>query len=169
MNLVDPSTSCSSCGSPARVVRGGYRFQESGLPHVLLVNIDIIQCTACGNEDPIIPHLNELMSVLALAVIKKPCPLNGQEVRFLRKYLKMTGEQFARHLGMTKFHVSKLENDADPIGPQSDRLIRAITVCLGADLKDHGEEIGRLLSGIEEAVRVIDYKIDPEAEAVEYA
>src|SRR5580658_8402563 len=99
MNLTNPSTTCSNCGSPAQEARGVYRFQESGLSNVFLVNVAILRCSQCGNEDPVIPQLNELMSVLALAVIKKPCPLNGKEVRFLRKFLDMTGEQFASHIG----------------------------------------------------------------------
>ena len=168
MNMPDPSTSCSSCGGPARVVRGVYRFEESGLAHVFLINIDKIQCVQCGNEDPIIPNLNDLMSVLALAVVKKPCPLNGSEVRFLRKFLKMTGEQFGRQLGVTKHTVSKWENDEDPVGGQSDRLIRAVTVCIGEGVRDKRDEIARMLPEIEDTIRSIDYKIDPEAEEVQY-
>jgi DNA-binding transcriptional regulator YiaG len=168
MNLPSPSTTCSSCGSPAQVARGVYRFRESGLAHVFLVNIDMLRCVQCGNEDPVIPHLNELMSVLALAVVKKPCPLNGEEVRFLRKFLRMTGEQFGRHLGVTKHTVSKWENGEDPVGPQSDRLIRAVSVCLGEALQDHIEEIGQVLAKIEDTLRSIEYKIDPEAEEIQY-
>jgi len=169
MNLPNPSTSCSNCGKPAQVVRGIYRFEESGLAHVFLINIDKIQCSECGNEDPVIPRLNELMSVLALAVIRKPCPLNGGEVRFLRKFLKMTGEQFGRHLGVTKHTVSKWENGEDPVGAQSDRLIRAVTVCLGESLRGRLLEIGQLLPDIEDTIRSIDYNIDPEAKEIQYA
>jgi len=128
----------------------------------------LIRCNQCGNEDPIIPQLNELMRVLALAVVKKPCPLNGEEVRFLRKFLKMTGEEFGRHLGVSKHHVSKWENGADPVGPQSDRLIRAITVCFSQDLGEHIESIGRVFPEIEDTLRSVDYKIDPETEEVHY-
>ncbi len=169
MNASNPSTTCSSCGASAQEARGVYRFQESGLPNVFLINVGIVQCSHCGNEDPIIPHLNELMTKLALAVIGKPCPLNGSEVRFLRKFLNLTGDEFGKYLAVTKHHVSKWENDADPVGPQSDRLIRALTVCMGDNLKEHRNEIAAVFPGIEETIRAIEYKIDPEAEEVQYA
>jgi DNA-binding transcriptional regulator YiaG len=139
------------------------------LPNVTLVNIDIIQCDQCGNKDPIIPRLNELFAALALAIVKKPCPLNGADVRFLRKFLKMTGEQFASYLDVTKSHVSKWENGADPVGGQSDRAIRAVTVCLGENLKDHIEEIVRTFPDIEDKIREVMYRIDAETKEVEYA
>jgi putative zinc finger/helix-turn-helix YgiT family protein len=169
MKSSNPSTTCSNCGEQTHVARGIYRFRESGLGNVFLVNIDMIRCSQCGNEDPVIPHLNELMSVLALAVIRKPCPLNGNEVRFLRKYLKMTGEQFGQVLGVGKHHVSKWENGADPVGPQSDRLIRAVAVVLGHNLQSHQEQIGRVFADIDPTVREIEFKIDPEAEEIQYA
>jgi DNA-binding transcriptional regulator YiaG len=164
----NPITTCSNCGAPARVVRGIYQFKESGLPNVSLMNIDMIRCKDCGNEDPIIPRMNELMSVLALAVIKKPCPLNGKEVRFLRKFLRMTAEQFAAYVDVTRHHVSKWENGADRIGDQSDRLIRAVALCLGDNLKGHIEEIVRAFPDIEETIRAIQYQIDAETKEVQY-
>ena len=168
MNMPNPSTTCSNCGAPAQVARGIYQFEESGLKHVYLVNIEKIQCARCGNEDPIIPHLNTLMRVLALAIVKKPCALNGAEVRFLRKFLKMTGEQFGRYLGVTKHTISKWENEEDPVGSQSDRLIRAITVCLSEDLSEHLKDIGQMFPDINENSRSIDYKIDPQADEIQY-
>jgi transcriptional regulator with XRE-family HTH domain len=167
MTSPNPSPSCSNCESPARVVRGLYRFQESGLSNHFL-DIEMIHCDKCGNDDPIIPQLNEFMSILALAVVKKPCPLNGEEIRFLRKFLKMTGERFGQYLGVSKHHISKLENNADPVGAQTDRLIRALTVCLGENLKGHIQEIGNLLPDIEETIRVLECIVDPEAESVSY-
>ena len=87
--------SCSKCGAVAQVKRGSYRFKESGLP-VVLHGIEMIVCAKCGNEDPILPKVNQLMRRLALAVINKPYRLRGDEVRFLRKYLQMTRSEERR-------------------------------------------------------------------------
>ena len=51
---------CTQCGEEAPVSRGTYRFVESGLSSVVLSGIEIARCQKCGNEDPIIPHANEL-------------------------------------------------------------------------------------------------------------
>jgi hypothetical protein len=74
------------------VVRGTYDLKEVGLKNVVLQRIEIVKCPKCKNEDPIIANMNGLMRALALAVIEKPYRLSGEEVRFLRKYLRRTGE-----------------------------------------------------------------------------
>ena len=70
------------------------------------------------------------MSTLARAVISKPYRLNGAEVRFLRKHLGKTGEDFSKLLHVTKSTLSKWETGDLPVGDQSDHLIRLITAGL---------------------------------------
>lgn len=135
--------SCSDCGSNATVERGSYEFKECGLSAVVLHGIEIIHCPECGNDDPIIPAVNDLMRLLAVAVIGKPERLAGEEIRFLRKYLRKTGGEFARLLSIDKTHLSKLENDADPISNQTDRLVRMIVLALGDGLSEKLDEIVR--------------------------
>jgi DNA-binding transcriptional regulator YiaG len=52
-----------------------------------------VLCPKCKSEDPIILNMNGLMRALARAVIEKPYRLTGEEVRFLRKYLRLTVRQ----------------------------------------------------------------------------
>lgn len=126
---------CSRCGEPARIIRGTYPFKELGLRNVVLQGIELVRCDTCGNEDPRIPRLSELMRVLALAVIRKPYRLSGEELRFLRKYLGLTAEKFAGILRVDRTTVSKWENGEDSVGEQSDLLIRLIAQALGKGLK----------------------------------
>jgi DNA-binding transcriptional regulator YiaG len=122
---------CSSCGSRGtRVTRGVYRFAESGLKNVRLAGIELIRCRRCGNVDPILPKLTEIMKVLALAVIGKPGQLAGEEARFLRKFLNKPADEFAKLLGVDATTLSRWENNHQPIGPQSDRLIRCVALAL---------------------------------------
>jgi DNA-binding transcriptional regulator YiaG len=160
---------CSNCGAAARVARGTYRFTESGLGNVYLAGLELIRCPKCKNVDPIIPNMRGLMRFLALAVLEKPWRLSGDEIRYLRKYLRMTGEQFASHLGVDKTTLSKWENDRDPVGEPSDRLIRAITLTMGEGLKASIEEIVRKFPGIGRALRACRYNIDTKTQQVEYA
>jgi hypothetical protein len=54
------------------------------------------------------------------------------------------------------------------MGYQSDRLIRAVALCLGDNLKGHIEEIVRAFPDIEETIRAIQYQIDAETKEVQY-
>jgi putative zinc finger/helix-turn-helix YgiT family protein len=134
---------CSNCGAPGRVVHGTYELREVGLKNVVLQGIEIVKCPKCRNEDPIIANMNGLMRALALAVIEKPCRLTGEEVRFLRKYLRLTGEEFSRLIHVDKSTLSKWENNEDRVGDQSDRLIRLVAVGLGEGLKEESERVIR--------------------------
>ena len=159
---------CSNCGNEARVVRGDYEFKESGLP-VILKGIELIKCPACGNEDPVIPKLNQMMRVLALAVISKRYRLQGEDVRFLRKYVKLTGEEFAGLLNIDRTTLSKWETNADPVGDQSDRLIRVIAVGLGKGLKPELERIVRDFPGIKDEFKNVGINVNTDKLEYEYA
>ena len=127
---------CSNCGATARVVHGDYRLKEIGLKNVILQGTEIVRCRKCGNEDPILHRLGDIMRTLALAVVQKPNRLNGEEIRFLRKYLHLTGQEFAALLKVDNTTLSKWENGEDPVGAQSDLLIRFFAVTLGNGLQE---------------------------------
>ena len=152
---------CSNCEKKANVVRGSYCFIESGLSGVTLQGVELIQCEHCGNEDPIIPRINDLMRALVVALIAKPYRLTGEEVRFLRKYLRKTAAELAQLLHVNKTTVSKWENDEDPIGEQSERLLRVITVALGDGLIAKIEEVISMFPQIDSRPQKIGIEIDP--------
>ncbi len=167
MDMQSEQAACSVCGAEAEIVRGTYRFTESGLRCVVLQGVEIIRCPACGNEDPIIPRVNDLMRSLAGAVIRKPCRLEADEVRYLRKYLRMTQEQLAGLLHVDKTNLSKWENREDPIGPQSDRLLRAVALALGEGLQAGQEEAIRGFSSIRDTRKPVCIEVD--AQTLDYA
>lgn len=123
--------SCSVCGADAKVRRGTYHFKSSALNNVYLEGIELLECPECGNVEPLIPNVNALMETLAVAVIEKPFRLDGNEIRFLRKLLGMTGEEFSRYLGTDKTQLSKWETGKERIGAANDRLVRAIALFKG--------------------------------------
>ncbi len=158
---------CSNCGHEACRQRGNYWFKESGLNNILLKDIDLYKCAYCGTEDPIIVHLNELMRLIATALTEKPWPLQGHEIRFLRKYLAMNQDTFANLLGSDKTVLSKWECDQQPIGAKSDRLIRAVVLSLGPGLKP--EKGVRKFAEIDREPRSVRVELDPEEETYIYA
>lgn len=136
---------CSNCGNEAPVVRGNCRFDEIGIP-VQLERIDLVKCPKCGNVDPIIPNLDGLMDCLAMAVIFKPYRLSGKEVRFLRKYLGKSQEDFAAIVPVEATTLSKWETEQQEIGAKSDRLLRLVTLSASERLEETKKKIMELLS-----------------------
>ena len=141
---------CSNCSAEGKRTVGVYPFQESGLANLTLIGIDLIECASCGNVDPIIPDVNDLMRAIAWYIATQRFRLRGEDVRFLRKYLRMTGKDFATLLGVDNTTLSKWENGADPIGTANERLIRSVALALGDGLKERSEEGVRTFTWISE-------------------
>lgn len=133
---------CGNCGSETVVVRGQHQFTESGLSNVILDDVEIVKCVSCGNEDPIIPYMNQLMRNIAVALVSKPCRLVGEEIRYLRKYIGKSAAAFARILDVDAATLSKWEHGKQDIGAANDRLIRLIAVAMGDGV---GPELRRLI------------------------
>ena len=70
------------------------------------------------------PRAAELHRLIALTIARKASPLTGDELRLLRKHLGYSGEDFAKRIGMSREHVSRMETEAQPIGSTVERLIR---------------------------------------------
>jgi len=159
---------CSNCGKAAKVIRGDYEWKDVDLP-VLLKNVEMIQCGQCGTVEVIIPRINKLMSLLALAVILKPDRLTGGELRFLRKYIGKTGADFSKLIKVDKATLSKWENDDDPIGEQSDRLIRTVILALGDGLEMELRKAVLQFPEISRDIRPAKIEMDPSKMSYKYA
>lgn len=101
-----------------------YPYDESGVPNVILCEIDVLECPECGDRSPLIPAISRVHEALAEAIALKPEPLVGKELRFLRKQMKLTGRQFARLIGVDATQVSRWENGRAALGNSTDRLVR---------------------------------------------
>ena len=116
---------CRACEKGELVSsRERVHYLASGLPNVWLDGIEVRRCPACKEHVEVIPSIERLHRAIGLVVVKKPARLTGAEVRFLRKLLGYSGADFARHIGVDPTVVSKWEHDQQPIGEQSDRLLR---------------------------------------------
>jgi putative zinc finger/helix-turn-helix YgiT family protein len=115
---------CLECRTPMKTRKESYPYDECGLKHITLVGVAVTRCPRCGEYEISIPHVEELHRLLAKVLIEKSTRFTGDEVRFLRKSLGWSGTDFGRHMGVAGETVSRWENDAAPIGPQADRLLR---------------------------------------------
>lgn len=117
---------CIQCGTTMTVKRENAPYKA--LPGTVLVGVEVHRCPRCGEYEVAIPAIDELDRVLARAVIESEYRLTGGEVRFLRSYLGYSGADFAKLIGTTPATVSRWENDVQPIGQSSDRLLRTLVL-----------------------------------------
>lgn len=115
---------CTACGTAMKTRKESYRYDECGLKYVTLVGVQVSRCPKCDNYEISIPQVEGLHRLIARVLIEKVTRITGDEIRFLRKSLGWSGANFAKHMGVTDETVSRWENDAAPIGPQADRLLR---------------------------------------------
>jgi YgiT-type zinc finger domain-containing protein len=151
---------CTNCGSTARTIHGNHLFRASGLNNIILEDIDMIKCENCGNEEPIIARINGVLKTIALALINKPFALCGEEIRYLRKYLGMSGDTFSTFLQTDKSVLSRWENNRELVGARSDLLIRMIALSLGTGLRPEVEQSVRKFPKIDESPKALNVKLD---------
>lgn len=105
----------------------------------------------------------------AIAILEKPCRLQGEELRFLRKHIDANQEEFARLLHVDKTTLSKWENNEDPIGLQSDLLARAVVISRDKRLEKRAADRIRAFERIADKQKCVRVEVDPEKLEYEYA
>jgi transcriptional regulator with XRE-family HTH domain len=113
-----------------------YQYLGSCLSHVYLVGVGYPADGRTGLLPAEIPGLPALHDALAQALLEKRACLTGDELRFLRKRLRMPSKEFAALVGLTSEQYSRVENGAT-VRPTVDRLVRllyAAMMKLPADL-----------------------------------
>lgn len=124
---------CEVCQVEMELVQNQtYHYEKtlSGLDNVFLENISVEVCPKCNDVSPIFHRIKELHKTIARAVALQPVPLNGADIRFLRKERRLKAKEFAVLLRVDVATLSRWENDEQSLSPQSDALVRAIYACL---------------------------------------
>ena len=116
---------CDICqGKITTKTKQTHHYTECGLDNVYLKNVDVRVCESCGEKNLRISGILELHETIARGVGLQPCPLRGQDVRFLRKQLGYSAKEWATFLRIDTSTLSRWENEQQEIGPQSDALLR---------------------------------------------
>lgn len=120
---------CEACeGALVAQVLPEYRDEQLGLPGVIIHNAVIEErCARCGARHSItIPNLEGLVHAAAVARVKHPLKLAGGEIRFLRSAAGWSARALAHRMELRSETISRWENDREPIGPTSEKLLRLI-------------------------------------------
>ena len=126
---------CSTCGKRVTPERQNYRYIESGIPNVVLQGVEVVQCPSCGTSEVILPRVARIHEAIVRALANSPARLTGQQFRFLRKHLGLSGEQLGAYLHTDRTKISKWERGEDPIGPSTDRLTRLLAAALDKEVR----------------------------------
>lgn len=117
---------CPDCGSPLRFLQEPHRYTVHGQWAITIEDAEIRRCPKCGYHEVAIPRPEALNRTIAAAVIRKSAALSGPEMVFLRSQLGLTARALAGVMGVVPESVSRWENDALPVSPPVDRLLRTM-------------------------------------------
>lgn len=118
------TTPCCECGKEMKGRIENYRYSECGLGSVVLKNILVFHCSSCGGAMPQLTAAKDLHKLIALRLLRKKSLLNGEEVRFLRKFSRFSQIELANSLGAHKTQVSQWETGLKKLTNRTDRLVR---------------------------------------------
>lgn len=121
-------TRCPECGKKIekRTIRDDVILGLSGV--VLAGSVVRYRCAACRFAATSIPRQGELGTAMAVAPVKHPQKLAGRDVHFLRREMGLTAKALAVKIGVHVETVSRWENDREPIGPSSEKLLRLMVL-----------------------------------------
>ncbi len=129
---------CLNCGHGMKKTRENYKYNESGLEGITLINIEVQHCTECGEKEALIPSIEELHKTIAMLLTRKNSKLTSKEIRFLRTHLGYSSKDFAETIGVTQETVSRWESETDPkkMAIPTEKLLR-LMVLRDSPIKDY--------------------------------
>jgi DNA-binding transcriptional regulator YiaG len=117
-----------------------YHFKGSGLPNVYLRNGVTVEADPEHGQLATIDHLPDLFMAIAFALVSKPDPLTGPEMRFLRKRMDMTQTALGKELWVSEQTVANYEKGKTEDGP-ADRALRFVFLAHVVDDEDLAREL----------------------------
>jgi len=131
---------CWKCGQEMALIKDKpYHYTESGLNNVYLLGVIQYKCGNCGESGVEIPRINALHRLISRDMVCKKEKLSGDEVRFLRKQIRIKGKEMAELLAMKPETYSRWENGKQEVAPYHDRQLRLIYIL------NASEEEGRII------------------------
>ncbi len=118
-----------------------YHFVGSGLHNVFLVGVEYEVDLGTGEQSAVIPCLPTLLEAIGKVLVEKKTPPTHNEIRFLRKRLRLASKHFAELVGLSSEQYSRIENDAATVTPTVERLVRLLYAALAKLPIDETEEV----------------------------
>jgi putative zinc finger/helix-turn-helix YgiT family protein len=121
---------CLICGKKMKSTRENRKYDFSGLDGVTLLGVEVLRCSVCGEEEIGIPNIEGLHAALARHLAERKERLMPNEVRFLRKHLGLSTQDFARRMGVARETVARWESISEPLRMKTatERLLRLMVL-----------------------------------------
>lgn len=140
--------SCPECLAEMKSQIRDHHFVESGLDNVWLEGMTVHVCPN-GHELVAIPAMAKLHRAVALAIVSSGQRLAPPEVKYLRKYLGLSNQDFAKVMNVSEGQASRWAN-GDEMGGPAERLLRLL-VLRGVKPESYPADEVAYLKGLAEA------------------
>lgn len=117
---------CAVCLGEALVTHVDVPACELGLPSGQLRGVERITCASCGEASLSVPAHGAVMKQYRLQLARIDRELTADEFAYLRRALRVSGQDYAEALRITNVTISRLENGAN-ISALQDGMIRVLT------------------------------------------
>src|SRR5437868_9024392 len=119
---------CPKCNRVMREIRENYQYQECGLDNVWLQDWDVFLCARCDSHLAILPDAELAILVITRELVRQPRRLDGKSILFLRKGMRLKGQELADALGVHRVEISRWENEHVAIDPFHDLRLRLAAI-----------------------------------------
>lgn len=130
---------CMVCGAKLKKEKSSYHYVDSGLKSVYLQGLDILKCVECGEEEIVIPNLEQLHDLIAKIVARQKQKLLPEEIRFLRTHLGFSGSDFAEKIGVSPETVSRWEKGKISMKSTVEKLLRVLVLSNAGPFREYEE------------------------------
>lgn len=117
---------CPTCAAPMRSETRDHHYIESGLENVWLRGLTVQVCSE-GHELLSIPAMANLHRAIALAIISRNTRLTPPEVKYLRKYLGLSNQDFATVMAVSEGQASRWATGTE-MGASAENLLRILVL-----------------------------------------
>jgi DNA-binding transcriptional regulator YiaG len=144
---------CEECDSPLRwrvaTSTKPFSFPDYGFP-LKATGVSVATCGSCGTTHVAVGNVQRFRESILEQILKRPGALTADEIIFLRKLLKLTGGKFASLVGVSREHVSHIEQGHAPsLGTAADRLARLM---IAAKCDSTMKLLKRILTNLDEDI-----------------
>jgi YgiT-type zinc finger domain-containing protein len=145
---------CDCGGSLLPTTFHEYDFSAYAGLRIVLEAIPGLRCDHCGGETLDGKLINSVTTLLVFGIVKSPNRLDGEQARYLRRYLGQTQKELAVVMGLVRETVADWERGDGNISPQNDYVLRGITMSLMLKAGHiDGKEMDKIMTAALGAVR----------------
>jgi putative zinc finger/helix-turn-helix YgiT family protein len=119
-------TACVMCGHAMTEKRENRQYPAK--VGAILEDVLVRRCPSCGEEEIVIPRVQEVHATVAAGIARQLAPLTPDQIRFLRTHLGYSSVDFARELQVTPETVSRWEGGKVKMSGTTEKLVRLMVL-----------------------------------------